>query len=353
VNRTLLSLLAACAVLLPPSVRPALAQPTRFDLTRPEIRAFVKEVAKRDAIPRQRILKLLATAEPQPKIIETMGRPAEHVLQWWEYRAIFLTEQRISEGVQFWLEHREVLERVARTQGIPPEYLVAVLGCETYYGRITGRDRVLDALMTLAFDYPPRGEYFRSELEQFILLVREEHIDPRTVKGSYTGAMGAPQFMPSTYRRYAVDASNNHRRDLWNDWADVLASIGNYLRQNGWRSGEPVLAEVQLDPGADFQIDPGNLQLTTTVADLNAHGVRVAADIPAATPALLISAEQQDGPLYRVGFNNFHVITRYNRSARYAMAVHDLAQAIAQRVHAAAAPTVGAATQTAEASTRQ
>jgi membrane-bound lytic murein transglycosylase B len=343
VNRPLLSSLAAGALIVLSAAAPALAQPARFDLSRPEIRAFVKEVAKRDHIPRKRLLRFLARAEPQPKIIELMERPAEHVLQWWEYRNIFITERRITEGVQFWLDHRETLERVAQERGIPPEYLVGILGCETFYGRITGGYRVLDALATLAFDYPPRGEFFRGELEQFILLTREEHIDPSAAKGSYSGAMGAPQFMPSAYRRYAVDASHDHKRDLWNNWADVLASVANYFIENGWHPGEPVLAPARLDPDPDFQLDPRTLELTSTVEKLSERGVHVDIAVAGSTPAMLIAATEQDGPQYRVGFHNFRVITRYNRSALYAMAVSDLAASVAAHVHStpAAAPAAG------------
>jgi membrane-bound lytic murein transglycosylase B len=307
--------------------------PSRFDVSRPDIRRFVAEVAKRDDLSKRRVLRLLRKAQPQPRIIELMNRPAERVLQWWEYRQIFVTDRRINEGVQFWLDHRLTLEHIAAEQGIPPEYLVAILGCETFYGRITGRDRVLDALATLAFYYPPRGEYFRGELEQFLLLTREEHLDPLEVKGSYSGAMGVPQFMPSAYRRYAVDASHDRRRDLWNDWADVIASVANFLRQNGWQPGEPVLAEAQLDPDPTFQLDAKG-EVSATLDQLNAEGVRVDLQVPGSTPALLISAEQKEGPAYRVGFANFRAITRYNHSARYAMAVNDLAQGIAERVRA-------------------
>jgi len=304
----------------------------RFDLKRPEIVAFVNDVVERDSLKRRKVLALLGKAEPQPKILEAMTRPAEKVTPWWEYQARFLTEERISQGVDFYLEHRSTLEKIAAERGIPPEYLVAIIGVETKYGRVTGRYRVLDALMTLAFDYPPRADFFRGELEQFLLLISEEKIDPLTVTGSYAGAMGVPQFMPSSYRLYAVDGDTDRKRDLWNDWDDVLASSANFFVEHGWETGGPVLAETHLDPEPKFQIDTRKLELNETVDDLNAQGVTVAGNLPGTTPVVLISAEQQDGPAYRVGFRNFYVITRYNRSARYAMAVHDLAEAIAQRV---------------------
>lgn len=314
-----------------------------FDLKRPEIVAFVNDVATRDGLKKKQVLALLRKGEPQPKIIEAMTRPAEKVTPWWEYHDRFLTEERISQGAQFYNEHRASLERIASSRGIPPEYLVAIMGVETKYGQFVGHYRVLDALMTLAFDYPPRSDYFRGELEQFLLLYSEEHLDPLKVTGSYAGAMGVPQFMPSSYRQFAVDGDDDKKRDLWNNWDDILASIANYFAEHGWEAGGPVLAETKLDPEPKFQIDVRNLELNETVDSLNAQGVEVVGTQAQAgtLPAVLISAEQQDGPAYRVGFKNFYVITRYNHSARYAMAVHDLAEAIAQRVNSN--PSVAAA----------
>ena len=194
-----------------------------------------------------------------------MNRPAERVLQWWQYRQIFLTDKRIAAGVEFWQEHRDSLERVSAEQGVPPQYIVAILGAETYYGRITGSYRVLDALATLAFDYPPRARYFRSELEQFLVLSQREKIDPLAAKGSYAGAMGPLQFMPSAYLRYGVDGDDDGQRDLFADWDDIFASVANYLHECGWQAGGPVVADVRIDPGATFQIDPSNLTLDETV----------------------------------------------------------------------------------------
>jgi membrane-bound lytic murein transglycosylase B len=320
---------------------PALAQSADspaagFDLHRPEIVAFVNEVTQRDGLKRREVKRLLKEARPQPKIIDMMNRPIEKVVPWWEYREHFVNPERISDGAHFWAEHREALERVASTYQVPPEYLVAILGVETRYGRVTGHYRVLDALATLAFDYPPRHSYFEGELAQFMVLAKEKQVDPLTTTGSYAGAMGAPQFMPSAYRRYAVTVGNDQRSDLWGDWDEILASVANYLRENGWRPGAPVLAETSLEPGATFHVEPHNLEPNETVDTLGAHGVKVNLEVSPDTPALLILAEQSDGPAYRVGFHNFYVLTRYNASARYAMAVHDLAQAIAQRVRAAA-----------------
>lgn len=330
--------LLLAAVLAPVTAQPALGphhHKTGFDLKRPEIVSFVNEVVARDPLERKAVLALLAKAEPQPKIIELMTRPAEKVTPWWEYHDRFLTPERIELGAQFWSDHRQSLERIAAQRGVPPEYLIAVVGVETRYGRSTGKYRVLDALATLAFDYPPRGEYFRSELEQFLLLANEDKLNPLTTTGSYAGAMGAPQFMPSTYRRYAIDDDTDHKRDLWSDWDDIIASVANYLQEHGWEAGGPVLAEARLEPDPTFQIDPHKVDLNETVGSLNAQGVKIDLPLPADTPAVLIPAEQPDGPAYRVGFKNFYVITRYNGSSRYAMSVYDLAQAIALRVHGA------------------
>jgi len=335
----LLAVLACLTAAAQPSDPPA--HPARFDVTRPEIASFINEVAERDGLKAREVRKLLREARPQPKILDAMNRPIEKIAPWWEYRARFVTPERIDDGVQFWADHKESLERAAATYQVPPEYIVAILGVETQYGRVTGSYRVLDALATLAFDYPPRQKFFRSELEQFLILTRENKLDPLSTKGSYAGAMGAPQFMPSVYRRYAVDADADKRRDLWGDWDDIAASIANYLHEHGWMPGAPVLAETRLDPSPSFQLEPHGLELSETVDSLGARGVKVDLDVPADTPALLISAEQPDGPAYRVGFHNFYVITRYNSSPRYAMAVFDLAQAIRERVHpegAAAAP---------------
>jgi membrane-bound lytic murein transglycosylase B len=314
---------------------------TRFDLDRPEIREFVESTAAAQKMQQLDVYRLLAQAEPQPKIIEAMNKPAEKVASWYQYRERFMTEQRVAEGTQFMLEHRARLEKAHQETGVAPEYVVAIIGVETFYGRITGKYRVLDALATLAFDYPARATFFREELAQFIALSREESVDPLTALGSYAGAMGAPQFMPSSYRRYAVDGGNDRQRNLFADWDDIIASVANYFKSYGWQKDGPVLAEAVLQPDAPVTADPGNLALNETVASLKAKGVEFdPAQQPQTTPVLLVPAEEPNGPAYRVGFKNFEVITRYNRSVRYAMAVHDLATTIAGRAAAAnGAPT--------------
>jgi membrane-bound lytic murein transglycosylase B len=303
---------------------------SHFDLSRPEIHAYIDQLAAQ-GFDRERLRALLAAAEPQQKILDAISRPPEKTLQWWEYRAKVLTQERIDGGVQLWHDHKELLDQVAIEYQVPPEYLIAVLGVETRYGRITGRYRVVDALATLAFDYPPRASYFRKELTEFLQLAREENFDPLSIRGSYAGAMGALQFMPSSYRKFAVSAQHASHRDLWSDWGDIFASTANYLRQAGWQYGAPVLAEAQLPADAGVAV-PERMVLNQTLGGLRALGVMVASELPDDTPALLLAAPQQQGAGYRVGFRNFYVITRYNNSPLYAMAVHDLAQAIAQQV---------------------
>ncbi len=329
---TKLVLLALSAAAVGAAAAPVWASEPGQRFPHAQLAKFAAQVARRDGLRRRTVLRVLLHARAQPQIIDQMNRPAERVLEWWQYRQIFLTDKRISAGAEFWRAHRDALERVSAREGVPPQYIVAILGAETYYGRITGSYRVLDALSTLAFDYPSRERYFRSELEKFLLLTRQEKLNPLSVKGSYAGAMGPLQFMPSAYLRYGVDGNDDGQRDLFNDWDDIFASVAHYLQQCGWQAGGPVVADVKIDPGAAFQVDPSNLRLDETIDGLNAQGVRVESAVPGNTPVVLLLAQQQDGPTYRVGFNNFHALTRYNHSALYAMAVDELARAIALRL---------------------
>jgi len=331
--RTLATAIAvACLALTAAHADGVFSGTDRFDLARADIRQYVEAAAASAGVAPEDLYGLLAKAEPKPKIIEAMERPAEKVSPWWEYRQRFLTARRVREGVAFWQQHRELLERTGAASGVAPEYIVAILGVETYYGRITGNYRVLDALATLAFDYPPRSPFFSKELTQFLLLSREESVDPLTALGSYAGAMGAPQFMPSSYRRYAVDGDGDGRRDLFASWDDVVASVANYFREHGWQADGPVLIEASVAEGRRLELDPRNLSLTDTLDSARARGLTFESSLPGDTAAILIPAETERGPAVRIGFANFTTITRYNRSVRYAMAVHDLAQAVAAEV---------------------
>ncbi len=328
--RILTASVALAAALLAAGAKPAAA----LDIKRPEVKEFIQHMADADGFKKRPLRKLLKSAQSQPAIIDAMSKPAEKAKLWYEYRPIFINERRIREGTDFWAAHRQALDEASIKSGVAPEYLAAILGVETYYGRLTGNYRVLDALVTLAFDYPPREKFFRDELEQYLLLTRDSHLDAQILKGSYAGAMGAPQFMPSNYRRYAVDADANGRIDLWSDWPDVCASVGNYLKEHGWNAGEPVLAEATVLPEKAGDLDGRKLALSETVGSLAAKGVSFEGPLPPEAPAILIAADEPDGVHWRVGYNNFFVITRYNHSALYAMAVYELAGAVKQRMQA-------------------
>jgi membrane-bound lytic murein transglycosylase B len=303
-----------------------IASASAVDVKRPEVRAFIEETTREFGIARDQLESLLKQAETKQAILDAISRPAERVVPWHEYRDRFLTEKRILQGTDFWTEHGATLRRIPDPNLAAS--VVGILGVETSFGRITGRFRVIDALATLAFDYPPRGDFFRSELQQFLLLSREEAVDPRTALGSYAGAMGAPQFISSSYRNYAIDGDGNGKRDLWNSWDDVIGSVANYLVAYGWREGEPVVVTASLASDDLSRFNIAKLELNETVQSLRDKGVRFETSLPAEAPALLIVAQGKDGPVYRVGFTNFYVLTRYNRSPMYAMAVHDLGQAV-------------------------
>lgn len=316
-----LALLAGLAALAPGGA-------CALDVERAEIRDFIDEVAARDHFERAWVARVVAAAETKQSIIEAMTRPAERVKPWFAYRAIFLTDKRIREGREFYAAHRALLDDVATRTGVPGEIITAIVGIETFYGRDTGHYRVLDALATLAFDYPPRASYFRAELEQFLLLSREAGFDPLKATGSYAGAMGAPQFMPRSYRSFARDGDRDGHIDLWTDWADIAESVAHYFVANGWQRGEPLFVPAELwDP--DVEDLPGNrLALVDTVATLRGKGVTFDSPLPEDAPAMFIALREADAPSYRVGFHNFWVITRYNRSAMYALAAAELAAAI-------------------------
>lgn len=299
-----------------------------YDVSRPEVRSFVDDVAKRNKLDRKWIESVVTAAEPKTAIVDAMNRPAERVRPWFEYRTTFLTEKRIADGRQFYAEHRDELQAASLATGVPAEIIAAIVGVETFYGRITGKYRVIDALATLAFDYPARAPYFRGELEQFLLLAREQDIDPLQATGSYAGAMGAPQFMPRSYRSWAVDGDGDGHVDLWNDWPDVFRSVANYMVKHGWRAGEPVYAPADLWYPGVLDLPAGRLDGKDTVESLRAKGVEFVTTLPGDARAVFVALRAADGPTYRVGFNNFWTITRYNRSHMYALAVAELSEAI-------------------------
>jgi len=306
-----------------------------IDLDQPEVRTFIDSMVEEHDFDREELRDVLGAAEVKQSILDAIARPAEKTKSWAEYREHFLTRERIDAGTAFWLENRDTLETISVDTGVPVQILVGIIGVETYYGRITGSFRVLDALATLAFSYPPRSKFFRRELREFLLLVREEGMQATDATGSYAGAMGRPQFMPSSFRAYAVDSTGDGKRDIWDNWTDVAGSIANYFLKHDWRPGEDVTSQASLSGTWQGPIpEPANtLKASETIASLSRRGVMFVTDLPADSKSELLTFEGDDGAEHWVGFHNFFVITRYNRSVMYALAVHQLGQEVALEVN--------------------
>ena len=295
---------------------------------RPEVQAFIDEMVSKHGFDRDELNDVFAQVRMKQKIIDAITRPAESK-PWYEYRPIFVTETRINEGVKFWNENEADLRRAEEVYGVPPEIVVAILGVETRYGRHKGGWRVLDSLSTLAFAYPKRSKFFRSELEQYLLLAREESLDPLTVKGSYAGAMGKAQFISSSYRNFAVDFDGDGKRDLWNNTADAIGSVANYFKRHNWQPGAPVGSYAMVGSNRIQRLLKAGIKPHTTVKEFRQQGVTALKPLPPEALAALIAFEKKVGrPDYWLGLNNFYTITRYNHSPLYAMAVYQLGQAI-------------------------
>ena len=298
-------------------------------VSRPEVRAFIQEMVERHRFVQRELEYVFSRARREPAILKAIQPPAPKDRRPWDaYRAIFVNDRHVQAGSQFWRTHEASLERAQREFGIPEEVIVSILGIETFYGRNTGRWRVVDALATLAFDYPPRAEFFRGELANYLLFARASGIDVFSVRGSYAGAIGIPQFMPGSYLRYALDFDGDGVVDLRASAADAIGSVANFLKQHGWQAHAPVMAAASVSgegykPFADGSVDPKH-----PVAELAKAGVRVDG-VPAEERAALIELENGEAPSeYRLGLGNFYVLTRYNRSSFYASAVMDLAAAL-------------------------
>jgi len=301
----------------------------------PEIESFIEQLVAEHRFERRELRRWFAQARVQRGVLKAMSQPAT-ARPWHEYRASQLTEARIRGGLEYWQRHAATLARASTEYGVPEEIIVATIGVETFYGRNTGGNKVFESLVTLAFAYPPRAGLFRGELEQFLLLTRELRLDPLRFKGSYAGALGVPQFLPSSYRRYAVDFDNNGRRDLW-DHGDAIGSIANYYQSYGWQPGEPVVVtiEAQVDTAGDefrLLLERG-IKPHTTVAAVRGGGVTPAEPVAEDALICVFGAESEAGMRYWMGFNNFYVITRYNRSVNYALTVHELAQELRRARH--------------------
>ncbi|MEP6510850.1 MAG: lytic murein transglycosylase B [Dokdonella sp.] len=292
-------------------------------------RSFAAEVAREGGPSEASVLATLAQAKVQPSILAAIARPAEAVKPWKDYRPIFLTDKRIDDGVAFYSANRELLDRVGKQYGVPPEIIVAIIGVETGYGRNSGKYRVLDALATLAFHYPPRSNFFRGELKQLFLLGEQHLAYPLDeLRGSYAGAMGWGQFMPTSIAQWAKDADGDGRIDLWNSLPDITASVANYFSAHGWQTGQPVAVRAQ--PSSDARVlKPATLEPIYPMQQLEAWGYAPTEHVDADVASTLLSLDGEQGLEYWLTFKNFYVITRYNKSPLYSMAVWQLAQAIA------------------------
>lgn len=306
---------------------PALAEIAETD----SFKQFIGNMVKQQHFNEAELRKLFKAVQIQQPILDAMSKPAEGK-PWFQYREIFMTEARIAGGVQFWKDNEAALKAVESQYGVPAEIIIAIIGVETKYGAFTGKYRVIDALSTLGFAYPPRSEFFLKELEQFLLLAREEHIDPLQPMGSYAGAMGLPQFMPSSFRGYAKDFDLDGKRNIWTNSADAIASVANYFVRNQWRAGgAPIAYPVSARSDAYRQALGKGVKPDVSVGELRRLGVDIPAQLAASETVKLLAYQQQEGEDLWLGLHNFYVITRYNHSPLYAMAVYQLSQAIAAR----------------------
>ncbi|OUR64559.1 lytic murein transglycosylase B [Methylophaga sp. 42_25_T18] len=297
----------------------------------PDITVFIDEMVTKHDFDKDVLSQIFNEVEVKDSILKAISRPAEKSKPWYDYRKIFITEKRINGGVKFWKNHTATLAAAEQKYGVPAEIIIAILGVETRYGGNVGGYRVVDALSTLAFRYPPRSPFFRSELEHFLLLTREENMSRLTPVGSYAGAMGLGQFMPSSYREYAVDFDNDGKRDIWTNPVDAIGSIANYLKRHGWVAGKSIVHKtfisgetptVLLKKGLKPSINRAEL----TIAGISLHHLPMGND-----DVSLISLTQTSGEEYWLARQNFYAVTRYNHSRMYAMAVTQLAQAIREQ----------------------
>jgi len=316
----LVLLLASCSLLASYCASASYAEHERFD-------EFAAELEAEHGIKPAQTKIWLEQSVRLESVLKAISRPAEKTKTWADYRKIFLTEKRINQGKQFIIDNAELLEKAEKEFGVPKEIISAIIGVETFYGKRQGSYRVLDSLSTLAFDYPKRSLFWR-ELKHFFVMSQEQHVNPSEVKGSYAGAMGYGQFIPSSYRAYAVDYDNDGLKDLWTNKADAIGSVANYFKRHGWKKDQAVTQRVRVS-GDQYQ-DAVNDRLRPkwNVSELKALGVSPTEDVADDASATLVKLMGEKGAEFWLGNHNFYVITRYNHSRMYAMAVYQLSQAI-------------------------
>lgn len=308
---------------------------------------FVDEMVQQHGFTADEINQLLSKAQKRQPILDAIARPAEKSKTWKEYRPIFIVPMRITNGVAFWNEHRAALTRAEKEYGVPAEIIVSIIGVETNYGKNTGNWYVIDALSTLAFDYPPRAPFFRAELVNYFILTREQKHNPLEFKGSYAGAMGYGQFMPSSYRNFAVDFSGDGFTDIWNNPTDAIGSVANYFAKHGWQTGKAVVVPAKLTKSRDTLLTNEAFNKVVppsiNVSEWKKAGIAPAGKVARNTPVIAIEFDGVNGLEYWLGLQNFYTITRYNRSPMYAMAVYDLSLDIKKAMRNADKKSLGAA----------
>ncbi|MGV6807626.1 MAG: lytic murein transglycosylase B [bacterium] len=299
-------------------------------LAHDQVAGFIDRMVAEHQFERAYLESLFGDSSRQDSIINAMNRPAEKTKPWFEYKKHFINERRISQGVEFWLENHDTLEKAYQDYGVNPEIIVAIIGVETYYGRNMGRYRVIDALSTLSFDYPKRSKFFTKQLEEYLLLTREQKKNPLELLGSYAGAMGYGQFIPSSYRAYAVDYDGDGVADIWANKVDAIGSVANYFARHGWTADGQVVAKA-FAPKKQVS-DFNKLGLDRTVIELAMEGLIPERDLPESAKVMPLELLVEDGKEYWIGLSNFYTITRYNHSHLYAMAVYQLSELIKERV---------------------
>ena len=294
-----------------------------------EVKTFITEMVKKHQFDKNVLETLFTEAKLYDSILEAIARPAEGK-PWYQYRPIFVTKKRTQGGINFWKENADALMRAEQKYGVPREIIVAIIGVETRYGKHAGNYPVFDSLATLAFGYPPRAKFFKSELEHFLLMTREEKINPKDLLGSYAGAMGMPQFISSSFRRYAIDFDGDGKRDLWNNPTDAIGSVANYFRKHHWKPGQPITHQVQVHGVRHNKLISKKLKPIHTQQELLNNGVILPGYVAENLKGRLLKLKKPGKPEYWIAWNNFYVITRYNHSALYSMAVYQLSQKIKQ-----------------------